>query len=102
MRDELLVETVDRVVQSKEDGKLCLGCLGVDLQGSCSQSLLCLPGSLGSQSFLCLPGSLGSLPLVPESAGQIEEAAKRMRPRVTMSTTKCPFMLEGTARSGSD
>ena len=70
------METVDRVVQSKEDGKLCLGCLGVDLQGSCSQSFLCLPGSLGSQSFLCLPGSLGSLPLVPESAGQIEEGRK--------------------------
>ena len=68
-----IAPTVDRVVQSKEDGKLCLGCLGVDLQGSCSQSFLCLPGSLGSQSFLCLPGSLGSLLLVPESAGQIEE-----------------------------
>ena len=57
----------------KEDGKLCLRCLGVDLQGSCGQSFLCLPGSLGGQSFLCLPGSLGRLPLLPESAGQIEE-----------------------------
>ena len=41
MRGELLMETVDSVVQSKEDRKLCLRCLGVDLQGSCGQSFLC-------------------------------------------------------------
>ena len=55
------METVDSVVQSKEDRELCLRCLGVDLRSSCGQS------------FLCLPGSLGGLPLLPESAGQIEE-----------------------------
>merc|ERR1712155_373091 len=64
MRGELLMETVDSVVQSKEDRELCLRSLGVDLRSSCGQSFLCLPGSLGS---------LGSLPLLPESAGQIEE-----------------------------
>ena len=73
MRGELLMETVDSVVQSKEDRELRLRCLGVDLRSSCGRSCLCLPGSLGSQSFLCLPGSLGSLPLLPESAGQVEE-----------------------------
>ena len=100
MRDELLVETVDRVVQSKEDGKLCLGSLGADLRGSCSQSLFCLPGSLGSQSFLRLSGRLCSLPLEPESAGQIEEGRKENEAQG--DDVECPFMLEGTARSGSD
>ena len=62
VRGELLMKTVDSVVQSKEERELCLSCLRVNLRSGGGQS-----------SFLCLPGSLGRLPLLPESEDQVEE-----------------------------
>ena len=62
VRSQLLMKTVDSVIQSKEERELCLSCLRVNLRSGGGQS-----------SFLCLPGSLGRLPLLPVSEDQVEE-----------------------------
>ena len=56
VRSQLLMQTVDSIIQSKEERDICLGCLGVNCQSGGGRS-----------SFLCLLGSRGRLPLLPST-----------------------------------
>ena len=90
VRCQLLMQTVDCIIQSKEEGDICLGCLRVDRQSGGGRS-----------SFLRLPGSRSLFPLLPGSEDQVEEDHNDDEAQGEDVHKQVLSILEGSESTGS-